>query len=115
MKHFSTFFIKALKEGVSRAFGIKPSCVSWTELVIKKQTSTTKGLLLEAFFLRRSSKHLPNDNFLPYFTYCRVNVECKFRPKLPIDSFSKEEASGSYQVFIYDEAKKNHEKPPKLN
>jgi hypothetical protein len=44
-------FYNKLREGVFRTFVIlKPSCFSWIELVMKKRSSTVKGLLLGAFF-----------------------------------------------------------------
>jgi hypothetical protein len=45
------FLGNELREGVFRTFGIpKPSSFSRIELVTKKRSSTTKGLLLGAFF-----------------------------------------------------------------
>jgi hypothetical protein len=45
------FFDNKLREGVFRTFGIpKPLCFSRIELVTKKRSSTTKGLLLGVFF-----------------------------------------------------------------
>jgi hypothetical protein len=44
-------FNNKLREGVFRTFGIpKPSYFSWIKLVMKKRSSTTKGLLLGFFF-----------------------------------------------------------------
>jgi hypothetical protein len=46
-----SFFNNKLKEGVFRTFGIsKHSYFSWIELVMKKRSSTAKGLLLGDFF-----------------------------------------------------------------
>ena len=42
-----SFFNNKLREGVFRTFGIqRPLYVSWIELVMKKRSSTAKGLLL---------------------------------------------------------------------
>jgi hypothetical protein len=44
-------FYNKVREGVFRTFGIpKPSYYLWIELVMKKRSSTTKGVLLGVFF-----------------------------------------------------------------
>jgi hypothetical protein len=49
--NFIFVFKNKFREGVFRTFGIqKPSYFSWIELVMKKQSSTAKGLLLGVFF-----------------------------------------------------------------
>jgi hypothetical protein len=49
--NFILVFNNKLREGVFRTFGIqKPSYFSRIELVMEKQPSTTKGLLLGVFF-----------------------------------------------------------------
>jgi hypothetical protein len=49
--NFIFVFNNKLREGVFWTFGIpKPSYFSWIELVMKKRSSTMKGLLLGVFF-----------------------------------------------------------------
>jgi hypothetical protein len=88
---FYSFFDNKLREGVFWTFGIpKPSCYSRIELVMKKRSSTVKGLLLGVFFSAEGPQDVDHRQSDTRISFCLCRSSSRRRSHLKAATASGE-------------------------